>query len=75
MNGDYDWREDAVCAQTDPDMFFPEQGGNVQSVKQICRACPVAMQCLQFATDNVIQEGIWGGLGPVERRRLRVSAA
>ena len=32
------WQERALCAQTDPEAFFPEKGGSTREAKQICLA-------------------------------------
>lgn len=65
-----DWRADALCAQTDPDMFFPEPGRVAQDAKTICTRCPVRQQCLTYAINNRMNEGIWGGLTPKQRTRV-----
>lgn len=66
------WQDDALCAQTDPDMFFPEkQGAPARSPKAICAACPVVEQCLEYALATAQTEGIWGGRTPRELRHLR----
>ena len=31
-----DWQERALCAQTDPEAFFPEKGGSTREAKRIC---------------------------------------
>ncbi len=62
------WMDDAACAQTDPDMFFPEKGGSTRNAKRICGGCDVREQCLEYALATGQQEGIWGGLAPRERR-------
>jgi WhiB family redox-sensing transcriptional regulator len=64
-----DWREDALCPQTDPDAFFPDKGGSSRPAKQICGRCSVRLACLSYALENGIREGIWGGLSPSERRQ------
>ena len=66
-----DWAEEALCAQTDPDLFFPEKGGSTREAKAICEACPVTAQCLAFALDNCEPFGIWGGVSERARRSLR----
>ena len=65
------WMDLALCAQVDPDAFFPEKGESNQAAKRICNACPVRAQCLEFALTNKEQHGIWGGLSERERRKLR----
>lgn len=68
-----EWQADALCAQTDPEAFFPEIGGNNNPAKRICRECPVRVQCLEHSLTIDGLQGIWGGLSAVERRRLRRS--
>jgi WhiB family redox-sensing transcriptional regulator len=65
------WRMDALCAETDPEAYFPEKGGSTRDAKRVCGGCPVRAQCLEFALANDERFGIWGGLSERERRRLR----
>lgn len=69
------WQTDALCAQTDPEAFFPEKGGSTRDAKRICTSCDVRAQCLQYALENDERFGIWGGLSERERRKLRRSAS
>jgi hypothetical protein len=65
-----DWRERAVCAQVDADLWFPEKGGSTREAKKVCLSCPVRAQCLAFALENEERFGIWGGKSERERRRM-----
>ena len=65
------WQSDSLCAQTDPEAFFPEKGGSTRDAKKICQSCEVKAQCLQYALENDERFGIWGGLSERERRKLR----
>ena len=65
------WQSDSLCAQTDPEAFFPEKGGSTRDAKKICTSCEVRAQCLEYALLNDERFGIWGGLSERERRRLR----
>lgn len=65
------WQTDALCAQTDPEAFFPEKGGSTRDAKKICTTCEVRAQCLEYALQNDERFGIWGGLSERERRKLR----
>ena len=65
---------DALCAQTDPEAFFPEKGGSTRDAKRVCGACNVRSECLEYALTNDERFGIWGGLSERERRRLRKRA-
>ena len=65
------WQERALCAQTDPEAFFPEKGGSTREAKRICLGCEVRDECLDYALANDERFGIWGGLSERERRRLK----
>jgi len=64
------WAIDALCAQTDPEIFFPEKGGSTREAKQVCAACFVAAECLDYALTTGERFGIWGGLSERERRAI-----
>lgn len=68
---DQSWTEFALCAQTDPEAFFPEKGGSTRDAKKVCLSCPVRSECLEYALMNNERFGIWGGLSERERRKLR----
>lgn len=59
-----------LCAQTDPDVFYPEKGASSRPAKTLCFACEARVECLDFALDNGEPFGIWGGKTARERRRL-----
>jgi WhiB family redox-sensing transcriptional regulator len=69
------WQERALCAQTDPEAFFPEKGGSTREAKRICVGCEVRVECLDYALANDERFGIWGGLSERERRRLKRRAS
>ncbi|MFH8698993.1 WhiB family transcriptional regulator [Streptomyces chartreusis] len=71
-----DWRHDAVCWNEDPELFFPIGSTGpalmqIEEAKAVCRRCPVADQCLQWALESGQSEGVWGGLAEDERRSLK----
>jgi WhiB family transcriptional regulator, redox-sensing transcriptional regulator len=68
------WQDRALCAQTDPEAFFPEKGGSTREAKKVCRACDVRAECLEYALEQDERFGIWGGLSERERRRLKRGA-
>jgi WhiB family transcriptional regulator, redox-sensing transcriptional regulator len=68
------WQSDSLCAQTDPEAFFPEKGGSTRDAKKICGSCEVRVHCLEYALENDERFGIWGGLSERERRKLRKRA-
>lgn len=60
-----------VCAQTDPDLWFPtaeRQTGRI--AKSLCRSCPWQKPCLEYALRYEVV-GIWGATTERERVSLR----
>ena len=73
-DGVLSWQDQALCAQTDPEAFFPEKGGSTREAKRICVGCEVKQECLEYALMQDERFGIWGGLSERERRRLKRKA-
>ncbi|MFD3486316.1 WhiB family transcriptional regulator [Streptomyces sp. NPDC058665] len=67
------WQENALCAQTGPEFFFPAPGSSTREAKQLCGACEGRRECLEYALDNDERFGVWGGMSEKERERLRRS--
>ena len=70
------WRDDAACRDADPDLFFPPGTTgpalrDLDEAKRICRACPARSQCLSWALDHGVTDGVWGGTTADERRVIR----
>ncbi len=75
-----DWRHHAACRGVDPELFFPigntgPSALQIEDAKAVCRRCDVVDQCLEWAVDNGIPYGVWGGMSEDERRALRGKAA
>lgn len=70
-----EWHIDALCAQADPEAWFPEKGGSTRPAKDICRRCPVQAECVDDALSREERFGIWGGLSERERRRINKRTA
>lgn len=66
-----DWQDLALCAETDPEAYFPEKGGSTAAAKATCDRCDVREQCLDYALTEDIHFGVWGGTSERERRKLR----
>jgi WhiB family redox-sensing transcriptional regulator len=60
-----------VCAETDPEVFFPEKGQPNDDAKRICGGCEARAECLEFAIETVQEFGVWGGWSENERRAYR----
>jgi WhiB family redox-sensing transcriptional regulator len=70
------WADQALCAQTEPEAFFPDPGTNsTRAARRTCRACEVRAECLAWALERDERFGIWGGLTPKERRKLKKEAS
>ncbi|MEV0581684.1 WhiB family transcriptional regulator [Nonomuraea sp. NPDC050310] len=71
-----DWLRRGACRSSDPELFFPLAPSRLQEVqaKAVCGRCPVLTECREYALRAGESEGIWGGLTPDERRRLRFPA-
>lgn len=65
---------DAACRDADPDLFFPGGADGEEpplaspEVKEICRRCPVAGQCLDRFIDE--EFGVFAGTTGYERQLL-----
>ena len=57
------WSQSAACRDSDPSVFFPthETNESVERAVAICRQCPVATECRDYARDALEPAGIWGG--------------
>ncbi len=64
------WAARALCADADPEAFFPPNGDPATQARHVCRQCPVTAQCLAYALTNQEEYGIWGGLDLEERKAL-----
>lgn len=74
-----DWRDQAACAGTDPDVFHPPDGAAGREIakqaRALCTACPVRVDCLATAIAEAEDRGIWGGCTERERRVIARAAA
>jgi predicted RecB family nuclease len=49
-------------------LFFSESPKRIALAKAMCAECPIVSKCLQFALDEEIEFGIFGGTTPQERK-------
>ncbi|WP_329143577.1 WhiB family transcriptional regulator [Streptomyces sp. NBC_01456] len=76
-----DWRDDALCRETDPDEFVPDvcHPTVVADLKAICDRCPVKQVCLTTALAEEqglpaqLRCGVRGGTTPRERHAIERS--
>lgn len=64
------WMSEGNCRLHPPATFFPSDGVGVDRARKICRDCPVAATCLEYALDARIDHGVWGACSERERRRI-----
>jgi WhiB family transcriptional regulator, redox-sensing transcriptional regulator len=65
------WMEDAPCLGTPTDAFFPNSDNHITpDAARLCRTCPHQPDCLNYAIDNGIWHGIWGGHSPTQRQDI-----
>lgn len=72
-----DWRTAGLCADVDPEIFYPVDlsptAPAVQVAKRVCDACPVVAACLldvMAGEDPARRWGVIGGTTPDERNAL-----
>lgn len=67
------WASSALCAQSDPELWFDEKGAE-RKAKLVCQSCPVRRECLLLALEKREPFGVWGGKTPEERSAIRRGA-
>lgn len=76
-----EWMDSALCAQTDPELWFPDNGGNYRPAHRICARCPVRVECAEYAEDierglsHPYRHGAWAGTTPRARASARTESA
>jgi len=64
------WMAEGNCRNHPPAAFFPSDGVGVDRARKICATWPVVGLCLEYALENRIEHGVWGGCSERERRRI-----
>ena len=65
------WMGAGSCRNLPPETMFPRDGLGVIRAKALCSDCPCRQPCLEYALDNHITLGVWGGTSVRERRQMR----
>jgi WhiB family transcriptional regulator, redox-sensing transcriptional regulator len=76
MSARANWRAHAACRDADPELFFPIGTSGpglrqIEEAKRLCRTCPVQHECLAWALDQEVTDGVWGGTTADQRRAIR----
>lgn len=64
------------CTEMDPDYFFADEHDEEEKFGRseraiavaACNRCPLKLDCFEYAINNEIQEGVWGGSIPQQRQ-------
>jgi len=74
------WHDQALCAEVDAELFFPEAEDDAESTAVqadqahgVCLGCPVRAECLTHALARPEMFGTWGALSARELARERSS--
>lgn len=61
----------------DPEIFYPDGYalGQAMPAIRICRKCDVQDACANWALETGQHFGVWGGLSPTQRRKIRRNGA
>jgi len=71
--GHPDWREMAVCASADPEVFWPAKGEVPRAALALCIRCPVVGDCREAFPRSLLPDtgGVWFATTQRERFRHR----
>ncbi|WP_432114692.1 WhiB family transcriptional regulator [Streptomyces sp. S1] len=78
---DISWHGRGACRTLPADeadrLFFsgPRSHKAIAEAKTICGPCPVKRDCFNYALDNDIRSGMWGGMTEAERRPWHAKVA
>jgi WhiB family redox-sensing transcriptional regulator len=64
------------CQTSDPEVWFgfnEEKTSYYKTAKKLCGFCPVQNTCLEYALAANEVDGVWGGLTPDERKKMRAA--
>lgn len=64
------WMAQGLCRGRPPEEFFPSDGAGVDRARKVCADCPVKLPCVEYALEQRIDQGVWGGTSERERQRI-----
>jgi WhiB family redox-sensing transcriptional regulator len=73
MYSDNSFIEFAKCKSTKQVDFHSEDYQEVKRAIAFCRDCPVKTACLNYALENNIKYGVWGGTSAYARRKMKLN--
>lgn len=68
-----DWMDRAACKGLPSRVFFldDDEQPDYATARHVCSGCPVRSECLGYALELNIRHGMFAGLTPTQRERLR----
>jgi WhiB family transcriptional regulator, redox-sensing transcriptional regulator len=70
------WLNNAACSSLTIGHFFVEAGHAISDdTLNVCRGCPVRLDCLEHAYRMQIGGGYFGGMSPGQRRNYSIEQA
>jgi len=69
-----EWQSGALCAATDPELFFPGKSeiGKANAAKAVCNSCLSLDECREYALSlDKNPKGVWAAMTSEERRKAR----
>lgn len=71
-----DWEQGACHSQPElTHLFYSDNRTEQEAARAICWECPIQQECLGYAMTTKEKFGMWGGLLPAERKRLKINVA
>ncbi len=67
---DEQWRQKANCLEVDKSLMYPSDYGGTIKAQQVCEDCPVQPECLEYALENNLADGVWGGVSERGRKQI-----
>ena len=68
---DENWKKRAACTGKPYDWFYTDPQGDYGRGRAVCTHCPVQSDCLTYALEIGDEQGLWGGMSPTQRDRIR----
>jgi WhiB family redox-sensing transcriptional regulator len=65
------WLDEGACVGKFGDLWYEDRSRHTDQAVAICKECPVADLCLQWALTTGETWGIWGGKTAKERENIR----
>ena len=66
-----DPKNQALCKEVDPELFFSDQRTATRLAQEICHQCESETKCAEWALAEDALEGVWGGMTKSIRRRIK----